>query len=161
MRPKAYGTLAAGLALLSLTLMLTPVATVLADPPSPPPLLVRIVNTFAQPALVRDVDNRHDLFQATHPFSITGGSGLVETICTVPAGKRLVIETVTVRVELPPGVAIGRIDLITRVAAQPGQTFSGNGFYALEASQLGTELNGRAVYAGTHPLRAYADPEQR
>lgn len=69
---------------------------------------VGINNTATSPVLVRDVDNaaRHAIQSTLSPLSLfvsdfsTSASG---TVFTVPAGERLVIESVSIEVDAPSG----------------------------------------------------------
>src|SRR5213083_3739953 len=76
---------------------------------APSPSNVNVVNTTASPVPVRDVDN-----PARQPFEAQGMGGFADgasttgdiTIATVPAGKRLVIEYVSMVGAMPLGERI-------------------------------------------------------
>ena len=83
------------------------------------PLLVQVVNTSAQPVLVRDVDNpARQPFQATVFISISDGVPAGSALLDVPSGRQLVIEYVSASVQLPTGQKVQEL----RVEPKQGST---------------------------------------
>jgi hypothetical protein len=68
-------------------------------------------------------------------------------LVTVPAGKRLVIEFVTVTAQVPPGQRIAAFNL-----------FAGAGIYSLLVNEQPTTVSGDAIFRAAQQLRLYADP---
>ena len=159
MRLRTYIAAALGLGMLALTLTFTSAGHVIAqgNNNNMNPLLATIVNTVANPVPVRNINEGRVPFQDTATIFVTGSSGSVETILTVPAGKRLIIESVSAQVTVTPIDSVSALNIITRFAPQGGQSF-GTGFHEIQVSQQGRDLSGNSVFAGTHAMRAYADP---
>jgi hypothetical protein len=146
---KSYAATAAGLGLLALTLTLTPVREVAAQMK---PILAEIVNTIENPVLVKDVDNGQQPWQGTRVVDVLSGSqASLQTVVTVPTGKRLVIESVSARVVVSTIDSISTLNFFTR-------TGNNNGFHEIQVSRQ-SDLTGRLVFAGTHAYRAYADAD--
>jgi hypothetical protein len=108
---------------------------------------VLIANTAANPVPVRDVDNGQQPVIVQGAFGIgTGqfnGSG---SLLTVPAGKRLVIETVSIFFGIPQGQFLEQLAL-------------GAGFHSFQLTppRKGTST-GTDYYGGTFAFRTYFDP---
>ena len=126
---------------------------VINSPSEPVPVtgMVTVGNLGANPLPVRDVDNGRQPFHETGNNFLSGDSGHAITFFTVPAGKRLIIETVSARAELAPLDAPNRVELITQLGNKPV-------FHRILVSKQGVDLNGQNVFVGTHFIRAYADP---
>ncbi len=111
---------------------------------------VGINNAKTSPVPIRDVEN-----PARQPFAfdsfcaLVPGSDVCVVLFSIPAGKRLVIESITVEVSGPTGQK-GRADIFTTVAG------TSHGF-RLSLAPVGT-FSGQDIMDGTHPLRLYADP---
>src|SRR6266487_4516760 len=76
-------------------------------------LNVVITNILSNPVPVRDLDNRQQPFQNTHPFSVPSNySGRSETVFMVPAGKQLIIEYASAYVVLLLGDTPDTAELI-------------------------------------------------
>jgi hypothetical protein len=94
--------------------------------------------------------------QLTKSFSPGTQSGTGVLLFSVPNGKRLVIETITVRAALPAGEEPDLSELLTNT------TSTGGGaavvIHEMLVVRQGLDLNGRGVFAGTHPIRAYSEP---
>jgi hypothetical protein len=111
---------------------------------------VKVVNTPTAPVPVRDVDHRARTpfiakeFFTLDDLSFNGGKGF-----TVPAGKRLVIESISVH-------AISRTGqtLETRIQPPIGSDFID--FY-LSMTPISFGPSG-LVWTGTHAVKLYADP---
>ena len=117
------------------------------------PLNVNVINPSSAPVPVRDVDNGMQPFQEERNISVSSGSGGgSDVVVAVPSGKRLVIESVTARVNLAQGDTPA-LELVVR-AGPPHE----HEHYILVSFQ-GQAGDGRVLYVGTHDLRAYADPE--
>jgi hypothetical protein len=93
---------AIGLALLAGALSLTYQRGVEAQAGAAP---VRVVNTAIAPALARDVDHREP-YAATRQVTSPGGDSLFTLFPTVPNGKRLVIQHITLRAAVPAGQGV-------------------------------------------------------
>jgi hypothetical protein len=116
------------------------------------PMLTEIVNTIANPVIVKDVDHGQQAWHHSEGIFLTGSSGSVKTVFIVPAGKRLVIESVSARVVVTPIDSVSTLNFLTTV-----QGLS-TAFHEIQVSRQGSDLNGSQVFAGTHAVRAYADP---
>ena len=94
--------------------------------------------------------------QLTKSFSPGVASGANVLLFSVPNGKRLIIETLTVRAALPAGEEPDVSELLTNTSS------SGAGallvIHEMLVVRQGLDLNGRGVFAGTHPIRAYSEP---
>ena len=107
-------------------------------------------NTAANAVLTRDVDNpaRHP-FQFFATFSKSGGNFQTDNQLVAPAGKRLVIETVTAQAFVPTGQR-----LLAQISiASGGGTFAQHNLVL--ASQGGFDL--LDYFAATEAVRLYAD----
>ncbi len=114
------------------------------------PALVKVLNTAAIPVLVRDVDNaaRH-AFQAQVVVSLSATTARNSAaITTVPAGKRLVIEYVSVLASGPTGQRYQ-----ASIGVRQGTTA---GLYFLALSPQGTFDFNDQLIAG-QPTRLYSD----
>ncbi|MGH3714459.1 MAG: hypothetical protein ACRDT4_13500 [Micromonosporaceae bacterium] len=134
-----------GVLVLVLGLTFTPAGPAVAEQMKP--LLTEIVNTPDKPVPVRDVDanGRHAVAANA---SVTTNAG-PKTILTVPAGKRLVIETVTVLAALPDGLKPrGLLRVVT----------DGTNVLHTIALRPGGSGDGSVIYDSTHAIRLYADP---
>ena len=106
---------------------------------------VLVSSSTNAPLLVRDVDkSARTFFEENASVQLPSGlTGKAVPIITVPAGKRAVIETITVQVLVPPG-----------------QTPSANlNLHALCVTRQGPFAGGD-LWTGTHPIRIYSEPEQ-
>ena len=107
---------------------------------------VLVTNTAADPVPVRDVDNGRQPVILDGSFAIDSGQNVGgRTLLTVPAGKRLVIETVSVSLNLPQGQFLESLSLT--VNHHPFQ---------LSPAYLGTTA-GHDWYGGTLAFRVYVD----
>jgi hypothetical protein len=151
--------LAGGIVVLALVLSFSGPGSASAQSPFAP-VTALIVNTIANAVPVRDVNDGQQPFQVEQLLRVDSGSigTNEETVFTVPAGKRLVIECVYVQVTLSPGDAIDLLQFVTEVAPQAGQVGNGRGHHKILASPQGADSVGRPVFAGTHAVRAYGDP---
>lgn len=137
--------------------------------PSTPTVNVKVINTESEPVKVagtvnvgnsldgplkvRDADNGQQPFQRSAPLSLSVGTSLSFLgAFAVPAGKRLVIESVSVRVDLDSADSPDSIGLQTTAAGF-------NNLHYILVSKQGSSSNGRSTYVGTHSFRVYADPE--
>jgi hypothetical protein len=75
---------------------------------------------------------------------------------SVPAGKRLVIEHVSVRAELPPG----QTARAAIVVSLDGKAVSHYLVMVGQGTVIGEPTN-RAVFVASHPIRLYVDPGPR
>ena len=97
---------------------------------------------------VRDVDN-----PGRHPFQIRMfpiGNGNASTNFTVPAGKRLVIEDISVFVSIAPG-STPEVTVLTSVGGAEA-------FHFVPAAFAGALFSGDDSYDGHALARFYADP---
>jgi hypothetical protein len=110
----------------------------------------------ATPVLVRDVDNGRQPFQATAAGSFNNGfrnTGLT-VITTVPAGKRLVIEHVSVEGNMLPGQKM----IFASIEVSLQDSFNGNPLgHFLSIGAHGND-GFRDLYFSSQALRLYADP---
>jgi hypothetical protein len=100
---------------------------------------------------VRDVDNpaRHP-FQFYGTLSKTGGNFQTDNQIAVPAGKRLVIETVTVQAFVPAGQK-----LLAQINLVGGGTFAQHNL--MLTPQGGFNFDLLDYFAATESMRLYAD----
>ena len=151
--------LAGGIAILALVLSVSGGGSAAAQGPFAQ-LMATIVNTKANPVPVRDVTVGQQPFQVEHFINLAPGQTGVneETVFTVPAGKRLVIESLFAQIALSPGDATDLLQFVTEVAAHPGQVGIGRAHHKVLASPQGSNSIGELIFVGTHAVRAYADP---
>jgi hypothetical protein len=113
---------------------------------------VTVGNTLADPVPTRQADDpARQAVQRTGLVIISAGDQIEEqTLYTVPAGKRLVIEEASVRAQLFAGVSQAMVFL---------RTHGGRlGAHYVPLKSIGV-LNGfGTVLVGTELLRGYADP---
>jgi hypothetical protein len=113
---------------------------------------VNVGNLGNGPLPVRDVDNGLQPFHESVGLFLAGGnSGNSETLLTVPAGKRFILETVSARAELAAVDTPNRVEIITQLGGKPV-------LHEILLSRQGLNLNGQPVFVGTHSIRAYSDP---
>jgi len=113
---------------------------------------VNVINSIKNPVPVSDVNNGQQPFQMTATnFLAKGLSGTAKTIYTVPAGKRLVIETISTRAELASVDTPDRVEVLTNADV-------GTAFHELLVLKQGVDLSGHGVFVGTHYMRAYSEP---
>jgi hypothetical protein len=111
---------------------------------------VQIGNSASSPALVRDVDHPHSQpFRTQVSSFFTSGSAdtTVNNSATVPAGKRLIVEFVTVKITLPNGQAALFAKLDTSVFDQ---------YITLTAA--GNDSVGNTLVVATHKVFVIFDP---
>jgi len=99
--------------------------------------------------------------QLSKSFSPGTASGTGVLLFTVPNGKRLIIETVTVRAAVPAGEEPSASELLTNTTdPNPGIAAApvGTVFHEMLVLRQGLDFNGRGVFAGTHLIRAYSEP---
>ena len=116
------------------------------------PLNVSVVNTAAEPALVRDVGVpiRTPVQIRVNVFMSFGETNATEGVFTVPAGKRLVIEHVALDTEnLLAGNAVRG-----RVLTEAGGHISSHPFDVHPQAPVDGPL-----FLANHSLLAFADPE--
>lgn len=136
----------AGTLVLGMALAVTPAGPVIAD--SMKPLLTRIINTPDDPVPVRDVD-----IAGREPVAL--GQRLVgldqeaHVLTTVPEGKRLVIEMITVSASMGSHLS---------PSANLFTTSGGNGNQHQIALNHVHTGDGVSRYQATHLVRLYADP---
>jgi hypothetical protein len=108
---------------------------------------VLVANTAANPVPVRDVDNGRQPVILSGSFSMVPGQDFgSRVLLTVPAGKRLVVETVSVSLNIPQGQFLHHL------------TLTGNHHaFELTPTRLGTDA-AQDWYSGTFAFRAYVDP---
>ncbi|HWH82768.1 MAG TPA: hypothetical protein VNU71_11095 [Burkholderiaceae bacterium] len=118
----------------------------------PPPFDVKVINAPANAVPVTVVNT--PVAQAVQPFQqrlfFASGPPAPESQFTVPAGKRLLIETVTVEVQTPPTL-VGEASFSTSVGGVVA-------IHRLKLGQDGLNFFSRMQYSGTHNVRIYADP---
>lgn len=120
------------------------------------PLLVQVVNGSAQPVPVIGVPA--EPFRGFAVQIIDSGSvGVVEEITTVPVGKRLVIETMTLGGLSSIGTDITQAELVVDPVGGP---LGDAQFYHVAFAPVGNSSTS-TFYAGTHNVRIYADAESR
>jgi len=116
---------------------------------------VQVGNDIAHPVPVRDVDNpARQPFQAGGfaPFS-ANETNVIVNIATVPTGKRLVIEHVSVSCSLPTGQKMVEADLEVVLSNQT--TYPNN----LRVSAQGSDASGtHDLSIASEQVRLYADP---
>ena len=113
---------------------------------------INVGNFGSSPLPVRDVDNGRQPFHVTDTILIAiGEDNDSKTVFTVPAGKRLIIETITARAVLEGVDTPNIIDVLTTVGNKLA-------FHELLVTKQGQTLTGGSAFVGTHYVRAYADP---
>ena len=153
----------AGLALvIALIALATPIRTQ-GQGGNQQPLKVDVINPAAAPALVRDVDN-----QARPRFSATKFCDIshleltqVCTIATAPPDKQVVIEYVSVRARMEPGVLPFAQINATQTHAPSGMPLTWR--FPLIMTPQGTfDNNGspKDFYVSSQLVRFYVDPGQ-
>lgn len=113
---------------------------------------VNVANTVVNPVPVRNVDNgRQPFHEKTHITLTALNSGESTPIFVVPTGKRFVTESVSVYVNVAPVVLPNRVEVHTQL---------GNNLvvHEIAVARQGSDLNGNAVFTGTHAVTWYADP---
>ena len=113
---------------------------------------VQIGNTVGSPALVRDVDRpvaQPFRTQVTSFFTSGSADTTVNSAATVPAGKHLIIEFISVKITLPAGQAALFAKLDTTVFDQ---------FITLTAA--GSDSVGNVYFVATHKVFVILDPGQ-
>ena len=111
---------------------------------------VQIGNPASSPALVRDVDRPHaQPFRTQVSSFFTSGSAdtTVNSSATVPAGKRLIVEFVTVKITMPHGQSALFAKLDTSAFDQ---------FLTLTAA--GNDSVGNTLVIATHKVFVILDP---
>lgn len=112
---------------------------------------VKIGNNALTPVAVRDVDN-----PARHPFQFMGtmskndGNSQSVSQITVPAGKQLVIETVTVQVFVPAGQKV-----LAKIGMVGGGNFAEHKLMLTPQGSFNFDLED--YFAATESVRLYAD----
>jgi hypothetical protein len=116
---------------------------------------VLVINTAANPIPVRDVEGAHQPFQRTEVLGIGDGQNFAAAAhTTVPAGKRLVIESVAVLMYLPQG----QTPVYARLKTSDPSAGSLSGFPAFALTRQGVQSDSKVFYAGTYSFRMYAGP---
>ena len=122
---------------------------------------VIVENTAANPVPVnvqhqvttKDADNPAFQPFAKYVADVPAFPGPNDTVTfDVPAGKRLVIELVTINGTLSSGNTLAVV--IIKTLQPDGSTVT----HHLTIPPLGKDINGRPTYCLTHPLRLYAEP---
>ena len=152
---KKSGIIAGSLLLVGLISAAAPPAT-----EAQSPLNVKVVNGVTSPALVRDVNDGRQPVQVSKTMT-TSSSAASAMIFAIPAGKRLVIETVTVRANLGSDESPDFSELITNTTdPNPGIALDAinSVFHEILVTRQGVDLNGRGIFAGTHQVRLYSEP---
>jgi len=111
---------------------------------------VQIGNSPASPVPVRNVEN-----PARQPFQASGQCSLTNLLnCSadiaVPAGKLLVIETITLQFLVDTGLR-GEASVVVTLNGSPQ-------FHLLPVDFQATTTSGTDVLRGAHAVRLYADP---
>jgi hypothetical protein len=117
--------------------------------PAPGPQDVNVVNT----PRVSDADN-----PAKQPFQASGSGEFIGSICdvtitTVPAGKRLIIEHVSVLGQMTTGQKMITAYIVPRL-----QGFNDQKHYLTISGQGTDDINGIDYYVASEQVRLYADP---
>ena len=112
--------------------------------------LVQVTNTTSNPVPVLDVASKHP-FSASCSSNLTNVDNFNECLIAVPAGKMLVIQTVSVHAVVNPGV---------RVAHQVFTTLNGgsSNFIWVNVPFGGTDPGGFDELQQSQQAVAYADP---
>ena len=107
-----------------------------------------------QPQLVRDVDRpaAQPFLQRSAPTFVQGFAFAMGDSFTVPDGKRLVIEFVSLQLQVPPGqnVLFARLDTDTNPTAPID--------LVLTLSHPGTDVQGNEIFVATHRVFAIFEP---
>jgi hypothetical protein len=115
---------------------------------------VRVINTKSEPVPTEDIsDARREPLQAARNVLMNAGSNVTPLldIVTVPSGKRLVIEQVSMIGQVPPGKVVPTFCLIT--------VASGGGFqHDFLVNVQPPAVNGDALFRASQQVRLYADP---
>ena len=115
---------------------------------------VFVTNSAANPVPTRDVDNpARQPFQQDQVISIHAGTFGGDATFTVPKGKRLVIEFVSIHVSYPTGQKPTFAFLQVETANSNKFPNNHNFVLTFQAPDLNSD-----VFAGASPTRLYADP---
>ena len=137
-----------GVVVLVLGLILTPAGPALADQMKP--LLTKIVNPADEPVPVKNVEGDAARQPVAEGQRLLGLNQEHATLYTVPAGKRLVIEFITVSAAMASHL---------RPSSNINTVASGeNSQHAIALFKVNTGSDGITSYRGTHLVRLYADP---
>lgn len=136
-----------GVVVLVLGLILTPAGPALADQMRP--MLTKIVNTSAEPVPVKDVEGASARQPVADGQRLVGLNQEHHTLLTVPDGKRLVIEFITVT------CAVGSH---LRPSANIFLTSDGEGNQHQIALTPVKTVGGVSTFQASHMVRLYADP---
>jgi len=114
---------------------------------------VQVSSSTSAPVIVRDADN-----QARQPFTArygigqgNGESSSEAIVLTVPAGKRAVIETVAVSLDVGPGQVPA-----AKITSGLANAFGGFADFPLPLTPQGSSF-GLDDYVANSPMRLYAD----
>jgi hypothetical protein len=94
-------------------------------------------------------------FEGVVTFANGSSAATSNVAFTVPAGKRLVIETIGILIAVPTGQQIDVSVTVTSGQSGIGQSQLD---YHLPFGSKFTVLGGEDTYIGTFPVRLYADP---
>ena len=114
---------------------------------------VRVINTKSEPLPTDDIsDARREPLQAARNAVMNAGSNVAAVdIVSVPFGKRLVVEQISMTGQVPPGQVVPTFCLITIAG--------GGGFqHDLLVNVQPPAVNGDALFRASQQVRLYADP---
>jgi hypothetical protein len=113
--------------------------------------VVRLGNTAASPLPVVNINDAAQPFQAGVGVTQTGTNVSLVTIATVPAGKRLVIEFVSMLGQVPPGEHVELLELNTIADPFGGAT------HELLVNEQPAAVSGDALFRASQQVRLYAN----
>ena len=113
---------------------------------------VEVANTAANPLPLVNVNDARQPFQTRLTFNIDPGSTQNEAGFDVPAGKRLVIEHASARVQGPAGQ-----QFVAQIQTRVFPNGSATGVHWLVLTHQGT-FSGIDVFTSNHDMRVYAEP---
>jgi hypothetical protein len=109
--------------------------------------IVSVVSSTNAPVIVRDVDNAQQPYQETMGAFVTGVNGTTAGFATVPAGKRLVVEFVSVTGTVPTG---------QKVTSASIEDHHPNLFHVLTVTPQGTQpVLGTDIFVASQQIRMY------
>lgn len=114
---------------------------------------VQVNSSAVSPLFTRGVDDgANDIYHQTHAKSLFNNSEFNFASFAVPAGKRLIIETITVRATVPPGQ---KAEFVLLTIGSEGSTT--NDPLTVQSQGVTEAVGGQERLSGTHPVRIRVD----
>ncbi|HSP16677.1 MAG TPA: hypothetical protein VLV78_18165 [Thermoanaerobaculia bacterium] len=113
---------------------------------------VRVVNTTMEPVPVLNMSDARQPFQVGAVGTQNGTNVSTLTVATVPVGKRLVIEFVSMSGQVPPGQHVELFHITTSAGPFGGAT------HDFLVNPQPDAVIGDALFRASQQVRLYADP---